>query len=184
MYYLDTRSYEKASEDARKEIDSAKKDIVEADKALFNSKVNLDKREQELLIKVDNLEKKTTNVEKTSDLLKQLDEYSAPQLAQLKDILKKFTAGKEVLPPTEPDATQTKQPSLASSDLDKFIRGLANDTPETPAVGGGYNSRCPSGSYAVGIDLAVSSGGEHGIVYGGRVVCRKFPLVEALATKQ
>jgi hypothetical protein len=99
------------------------------------------------------------------------------------DILKKFAAGKEVVAPTAPDTTPVKQPSSALNDFDKFIHGLATDTSERPAVGGGYNSRCPAGSYAVGIDLVASSGGEHGIIYGGRIVCRNFPLPDTLASK-
>ncbi len=51
---------------------------------------------------------------------------------------------------------------------------LLDGTPATEGRGGGTLSDCPPGSYAVGLRLAVSAGGAHGIVYGGQITCRRF----------
>jgi hypothetical protein len=180
--YMVTEAKSHAAELAQKEIDDARSKLKTAEDELFDAKAKFNQQTEGLKFVVNDLDSKTKLATKMIGLLDDLKDYSPDQITQLKDILHRFSAAQPIntpdphIKPAAPSGSEDKADQVTS--IAKALRSLALNTDDKAGVGEGTTSRCPAGSYAVGFDMQASSGGAHGILYGGRIVCRNFPAIE------
>ncbi|MBY5404619.1 hypothetical protein [Rhizobium leguminosarum] len=132
---------------------------------LYNTRDKIQANNLELALTASKLEGDLDSIKRSIPLIE--------SLTPLNELLQKVALGK--ISATPPDITPPTSPKNESPGWEKFVQSLANPSTDAAGISGGSSSRCPAGSFAVGINLSTSPGGAQGIVYGGSVVCREFP---------
>jgi hypothetical protein len=171
-------------------IDSAEKAIDTSKDNFYTAQSALNTQTERLKYVAEDFKEKSAAISKVlialQDIKAKFDDYTPVQISQLRDVLNKFAAGKDISsdihPEKQPPASAQLKLETVQSDqvqfLLKALRTLAVNSDERPGIGEGTTSRCPAGTYAVGVDFRDQPGLAHGALWSGRIVCRSFPSFE------